>query len=52
MKRAGTNTPNKKPVSPVKSPSPKAVALSMTNSLYFCHYRNAMYMGGVKSFKK
>lgn len=23
-----------------------------TNSLYFCHYRNAMYMGGVRHFKK
>lgn len=22
------------------------------SSLYFCHYKNAMYMGGIKSFKK
>ena len=22
------------------------------NNLYFCHYRNAMYMGGMRSFKK
>ena len=25
---------------------------SLTNSLYFCHYRNAMYMGGIKTFQK
>ena len=24
----------------------------VTSSLYYCHYRNAMYMGGIKSFKK
>jgi hypothetical protein len=22
------------------------------SSLYYCHYKNAMYMGGIKSFKK
>ena len=25
---------------------------TLVNSLYFCHYRNAMYMGGIKSFQK
>jgi len=23
-----------------------------TSALYYCHYKNAMYMGGIKSFKK
>jgi hypothetical protein len=23
-----------------------------SSSLYYCHYKNAMYMGGIKSFKK
>lgn len=26
--------------------------LRTTSNLYYCHYRNAMYMGGIKSFKK
>jgi len=23
-----------------------------SSSLYYCHYKNAMYMGGIKAFKK
>jgi hypothetical protein len=36
-----------------RSLSPPPVShQSQSSSLYFCHYRNAMYMGGVKNFKK
>lgn len=52
MKRNSNTTLNKKPVSPVKSTSPAHTSTSQVNTLYFCHYRNAMYMGGVKNFKK
>jgi len=38
------------PTRPLKSvPEPNH---SKANNLYFCHYRNAMYMGPVKNFKK
>jgi hypothetical protein len=33
--------------SPLQNSSP-----STSSTLYFCHYKNAMYMGGIKSFKK
>lgn len=42
-KRAAT--PNK--LSPAHSP-----ISANSSTLYFCHYKNAMYMGGIKSFKK
>ena len=34
------------------SSSPQNGNPSSTNNLYFCHYTNAMYMGGIRSFKK
>ena len=53
MKRGGYNLQAKKSLSPTRpnnhSPGPPN---AVTNSLYFCHYRNAMYMGPVKNFKK
>lgn len=52
MKRNANTTPQKKSVSPAKSTSPAHAPISQVNTLYFCHYRNAMYMGGVKNFKK
>lgn len=44
--------PGKKSPSPIKSLSPLNSPNTQTQTLYFCHYRNAMYMGGVKNFKK
>ena len=47
-------TPTKKADSQIKvtaSPLPSP-STANTSSLYFCHYKNAMYMGGIKSFKK
>lgn len=41
-----------KSVSTAKSVSPAHTSSQLATTLYFCHYRNAMYMGGVKSFKK
>jgi hypothetical protein len=42
-----------------KSRSPSKSKLAATSSIsqnssnvYFCHYKNAMYMGGIKAFKK
>lgn len=42
-----------------KSRSPSKSKLSQTlpstqasTALYYCHYKNAMYMGGIKAFKK
>lgn len=53
MKRGNSyRPPGQKSPSPIKSTSPVASPNSNTHPLYFCHYRNAMYMGGVKSFKK
>ena len=43
-----SNNSQSKPATPLASP----VNNSSTNPLYFCHYKNAMYMGGIKSFKK
>lgn len=43
---------NKKSCSPLKTASPCHSVVSSASALYFCHYRNAMYMGGVKNFKK
>ncbi len=35
--------------SPIKDNKAKN---SSETDVYFCHYKNAMYMGGMKSFKK
>jgi hypothetical protein len=43
-----SNNSQSKPSTPLTTP----VNNSVTNSLYFCHYKNAMYMGWIKSFKK
>lgn len=43
----GNNTRSRTPT--LTSPHGNA---STANNLYFCHYRNAMYMGGIRSFKK
>lgn len=37
------------------TPSPKKSTSSqkqLNNETYFCHFRNAMYMGGIKAFQK
>ena len=39
--------------SPSKSKLSATSSISQnTSSVYFCHYKNAMYMGGIKAFKK
>ena len=43
---------SKKAASPLKSCSPAPGNSGLSSPLYFCHYRNAMYMGGVKNFRK
>lgn len=35
--------------SKITTAAPKVQAV---NSLYYCHYKNATYMGGIKAFKK
>ena len=36
-----------------KSKLTQSTSVSKTSpKLYFCHYNNAMYMGGIRSFKK
>ena len=49
----GYNLQAKKSLSPSK-PKPKVVNSHniLFNNLYFCHYRNAMYMGPTRNFKK
>jgi len=42
------NNSQSKTSSPIASPA----NTNNTNPLYYCHYKNAMYMGGIKSFKK
>jgi hypothetical protein len=52
MRRSpGPRNPSKKAVSPSKASTPSSNQ-PVTNQMYFCHYRNAMYMGPVKNFKK
>ncbi len=41
----------KKTNTPIKY-SPAHSNNTNTSSLYFCHYKNCMYMGGINSFKK
>jgi len=50
-KTIGYRSTSKKPVSPSKVNTPSSKQ-PVTNQMYFCHYRNAMYMGPVKNFKK
>jgi hypothetical protein len=50
-------SPIKKTSDKSRSPSRSKVVQAVSNaqpstSLYYCHYKNAMYMGGIKSFKK
>jgi hypothetical protein len=50
-------SPVKKGLEKSRSPSKSKVSTGSSgaqsaSSLYYCHYRNAMYMGGIRSFKK
>lgn len=50
-------SPLKKQLEKSKSQSKSKLTSSSTisqniSSVYFCHYKNAMYMGGIKAFKK
>jgi hypothetical protein len=51
QKTANRRTNSQIKYSPVNSNSTNPNNLSVS-TLYFCHYKNAMYMGGIKSFKK
>lgn len=42
-----SSTPNSK--RPSIAPSPNK---QLESDVYFCHYKNAMYMGGIKAFQK
>ncbi len=42
----------KKASTPVKYNPSQTSSTTSNSTLYFCHYKNAMYMGGIKSFKK
>lgn len=42
----------KKASSPAKYNATTITNNTSSSALYFCHYKNAMYMGGIKSFKK
>jgi len=53
MKKSSTTKRIDKSKSPSKSKLMTSSHLSPSNSsVYFCHYKNAMYMGGIKAFKK
>lgn len=53
MKKSPIKKTTDKSRSPSKSKLSSVSAVSHTStSLYYCHYKNAMYMGGIKSFKK
>lgn len=41
-----SRSPSKSKITTINQPS------QQNSSLYYCHYKNAMYMGGIKSFKK
>jgi hypothetical protein len=43
---------SKKASTPAKYNPSQSPNNSNNSTLYFCHYKNAMYMGGIKSFKK
>jgi len=50
-------TPTKRTPDKSRSLSSTRIGLSASgspnvNNFYFCHYKNSMYMGGIKSFKK
>ena len=50
-------TPSRRPMDKSRSTSKSRVSASSgvmqhTSSLYYCHYKNATYMGGIKAFKK
>lgn len=53
MKKSPVKKTQDKSRSPSRSKaSPLTVKTQVVNSLYYCHYRNATYMGGIKAFKK
>lgn len=53
MKKSPVKKTQDKSRSPSRSKiSPVAVKTQVLNSLYYCHYKNATYMGGIKAFKK
>lgn len=53
MNRSVTHKSSGKRASTPSKLSPAHSPISANSStLYFCHYKNAMYMGGIKSFKK
>lgn len=53
MKKSPIKKTSDKSRSPSKSRFTDKASLSQNSSnLYYCHYKNAMYMGGIKSFKK
>lgn len=50
-------SPVKKTQDKSRSPSRSKITtvqpkIQAVNSLYYCHYKNATYMGGIKAFKK
>jgi len=53
MKRSQVrNTPDKsRTLSKSRLTSPRSTP-KLLSELYYCHYKNAMYMGGIKSYKK
>ena len=53
MQRMMSQRTNSKKTSPFKYNQSSAANTQSSNSaVYFCHYKNAMYMGGIKAFKK
>ena len=59
MKKTGTykepkrsNSINKYNSTYVPPTNNNAISLTNNSTNYFCHYKNAMYMGCIKSFKK
>lgn len=48
-----TNSSKKtEPISRSRSKSKSLSSNQVENKFYFCHYKNAMYMGGMKSFHR
>jgi hypothetical protein len=45
-------TPEKGKLMSTNRSNQSSAQANSTVSIYFCHYKNAMYMGGIKSFKK
>lgn len=48
MRRPGT--PRKR--TPEKSRAAQSPRRAQDNQLYFCHFKNGMYMGGINAFQK